>query len=534
MFKRITAATFSAIMLLFCTGASTAFAKELKISVVHTSDMFGTIFRNEEKGTIGYGNVLSVKEKLGDPLVIDCGNFLSDTSQKSTGINEKIVYAMNKAGYKYATLGYNDLKYSKSEIDTLLANADFEIISSNIKLDGEYAFTETATKMIDGVKVGIFSVTDCEAIGEFQISDPEAEAQRAVQLLKSGGSKIIIALVNTQNSDFSKKLVSQNPDITMLLESGTNNFLPNGDLQGRTLIVNSGSRGNAVGVSSAILDGSSLKSFETSNYNLDNIKSVFPTTNNLEEEMGNAQSEIDSLNSDVLYTLKEAMPAGDEAAKSTALGNFTADAVRAAANADIAIVKGSSITGGLSENITGKELNELFDDNDDIAVKKIKGGNLFKLFEIALNKIVADENGNIDYEASKSDMFLQVSGLKIEYNPTYPSGKRIVKMVTDSGKKIGQYSNDEFIVAGSSELMSSYSEYASGAELLETKENMLGLMRDYLSENKSIEADFSERIKPTDAKKSYMWIVWTILASFAAAVILAYIVAIIVMFINRR
>ena len=38
-------------------------AADQTINIVHTSDMSGTIFKNEETGTVGYGNILSVRER---------------------------------------------------------------------------------------------------------------------------------------------------------------------------------------------------------------------------------------------------------------------------------------------------------------------------------------------------------------------------------------------------------------------------------------------------------------------------------------
>ena len=536
MIKRIFTLIFATVIVCASFGGFSVFAERYNINIVHTSDMAGTIFKNEEKGTVGYGNVLSVKENLGDPIVIDSGNFLGDTSQRSTGLNDKIVYVMNKAGYNYATLGYNDLKYSKAEIDTILQTANFDIISSNIMTGEEYVFETTVTKMVNGTKVGIFAVTDCESTADFQISDPETEAGKCVRQLKSGGSKVILAIVNTKNADLSKRIAQQNPDITMILESGTDNFMPSGTPEGRTLIVNPGSKGNAVGVSAVTLNNGVLQSFQTSNYNLENIKNVYPDTNSLEEEMGSAQSEIDSLNNDTVCIISEDLPynEGESSSKSTGIGNFLADAIRSIAEADVAILRGSSIKGGLSQNVTGKEINELFEDNDDIVVKTLTGANLFKVIEIGVNKIVEGEDGQIDYEASKSEHFLQISGIKVEYNPDYKIGKRVVKIVTEDGEKIGNFSDKEYIVAGPSELFESYSEYLKGAETIERKENIIQLFREYLTESKELTADLSERVVPTDAKKSYMWIVWVVLGSFAAAAIVAYVVAQIVMILNRR
>jgi len=511
-------------------------AADHTINIVHTSDMKGTIFKNEETGTVGYGNVLSVREKLGDPLVIDCGNFLGDPSQKETNLNQKVVYAMGKAGYNYATLGYSDLRYKKAEIDELLFGTEFEVLSSNIMIGDEYAFDTIKTKMINGTKVGIFAVTDCEDIGEYKIADPEAEATKAVKRLKSGGSQVIVCVINTNNKELSEKIATANPDIAIILEGGTNNYMPQGKPIGRTLIVNPGVKANAIGVSAVTVDGGKLKSFQTSNYNLLNIKAVFPETNTLEQEMQNAQGEIDAFNNVVVAIISENLPflEGELTSKTTPLGNFVADIIKNVARADIGLIKGSHITGGLSKEMTGFELNNLYKENDDIIVKDVTGASLYKCIEISINKLVADENGKTDYIASGSDNFLQIAGLKVKYNLKYPAGRRIVSLKTDSGKNIGQFSKTRFKVAGPASLMNSYSEYLTGAPEVSRRENMVQQTREYLTKSNDIDADMENRCEETQKGKSYLWLVLLIAGCIILAILIAYIVAQLVMFFNTR
>ena len=150
------------IMMFFVVFLSdiTAFAQTTDIFVTSTSDMHGHIFKEADKKTIGYGNVLSIKESVSDTLVIDGGDFLGDESRKKTDLNENVIYAMNKAGYEYALLGENEAKYSYEEIKDILKNADFEILGANITYNGKRVFKEEKIKEKNGIKIGIFGVSE--------------------------------------------------------------------------------------------------------------------------------------------------------------------------------------------------------------------------------------------------------------------------------------------------------------------------------------------------------------------------------------
>lgn len=536
MAKKIVSLIFALIISGASLGGFSVFAETFDISIIHTADMSGNIFKNEEKGTVGYGNVLSVKEHIGSAIVVDCGNFLGETSQKTTGLNGRIVYAMNEAGYKYATLGYNDIKYSKAHLDEILSTAEFEIISSNLKVGETYPYAQYKTEMINGIKIGIFAITDAESTADFLVEDPEVVAGNMTKKLKAGGAKVIFAIINSKDLELSKRISTQNPNITIVLEGGTEEFKPQGEVNGRTLIVNPGSKGNAVGVSAVKINGATLQSFQTSNYNLSNIKEVYPDTNTLEEEMQAAQSEIDAINSDVVCVISEPLAYNktELTTQSTPLGNFTADVIRNITKADFAIVRGSDIKSGFSKGITTREINEVFNENDSIVVKEISGKNLNRIMEISLNKIIADENGNINIDKSQSDKFLQISGFRVEYNTEYKAGKRIVSIKTDKGKKIGSYSNKKYTLAVSKDILDSYSEYLNSAESLESFDNITTDAKKYLANEKEITVDTSERISKTDKNKSFMWIVWLIAGSFFSVLIIFYVVAQIVMMLNRE
>lgn len=536
--KRFFCLAFACVLMII-TAVPTAFAAAVDVNFIHTGDMSGTIFKDEAKGTVGYGNVLSVKTGIPDAILIDSGNFLCDTSLNSSGLNGKIVSAMNEAGYDFATLGVNDVRYSKAQLDEILAPAEFKIISSNIisaSAEKEtYIYDQTLVKTLNGVKTGFFAVTDAADTADFKFKDPLEASKEFASKLRSGGSKIIVAVINTKNPSLAKEIAEQNPNITIIIEGGTGNFSAGGTPIGRTLAVNTGLAGNAVGVTSVKVNGGQLMSFQTSNYNLKNINDTYPETNDLEKKMKKAQEEIDSFNSEAVGRLNMPLSYNEQdlKTKSTPLGNFLAEALRDCAKADFAVIKGSDIKGGLSVEITGNELYSLFDRNDTVEVRKITGANFLKAMEMCVNKIVKNETGEIDYEKSVSDNFLQISGFSFEYNPDYPIGKRIIRLVSDNGTVIKSDSK-LYTVAGESEFFNTYNEYFSSAEKVETLTTVIDAVKEYITGKDEIEIYEAERIKPTNEKKSYMWVVWICIGSFLAAVLIAYLAAKIIMIINNR
>jgi 2',3'-cyclic-nucleotide 2'-phosphodiesterase (5'-nucleotidase family) len=114
----------------------------------------------------------------------------------------------------------------------------------------------------------------------------------------------------------------------------------------------------------------------------------------------------------------------------TALGDFVADAVRSAAQADVALIQaaifapqgspGSQGKPGEARPVTPSEQSirsVLAYADDPVAVMTLEGRKLLQALERSLSLVPQPNKG-----------FLQVSGLTVEFNPSAPAGRRIVRV----------------------------------------------------------------------------------------------------------
>ena len=116
--------------------------------------------------------------------------------------------------------------------------------------------------------------------------------------------------------------------------------------------------------------------------------------------------------------------------RETSLGDLVADAVRQTANADIAFVAADELTettipaGNIPPGRFLKSLRYADDPTDTIVILSLTGAQL---------RAVAERS--VSHAPQSFDGFLQVSGLKITYDPSQPDGKR-VRSATIGGNDI--------------------------------------------------------------------------------------------------
>lgn len=508
------------------------FGQNNDIYVISTSDMHGNIFKNEAKKTVGYGNVLSVKKIVPEGLIADGGDFLGDISQKNTQLNENIVYAMNKAGYEYAMFGENEAKYGYDEFKEIVKNANFEILGANITYNKKRVFKEEKIKEKNGIKIGIFGVSEkIEGTG-YEYEDPISASYKCVRNLKDMGATVIVGIVYSHDDTLAQKIAKDSRDITIIVESGTHTEREKGSLEGKTLITNTGANGNAINVSKIVLNDGSLASFETSNYDLDSIKASYPGENELEIKMKDAEEKIRENETKIIGKISEPLEFSTEIYySSTKLGNFISDIIKEKTKADVVILSSANFNGGFEKEVTKNQINNLFSDNNTVSVRKISGESLYKVMEIAVNKIEADKNGNIKGENSVSDKFLQVSGIKVKYNPGNETGKKVISLYVGDKKVTWLNDKDEYTIAATEDVFEETNQYLSELEVKEKFSDVTEIVEEYLkSESKSIKISDEKRVDTTTEQKSYWWVIGIVAAGFFLVIIIVFVIAKIIIY----
>lgn len=117
----------------------------------------------------------------------------------------------------------------------------------------------------------------------------------------------------------------------------------------------------------------------------------------------------------------------------TTLGLAAADALRYVSGAEIAIVNGGDLCGGLGDGArTYGTVRAAFSEDREIAVAKVTPKQLCAMLEVGVSHIIVDsETSLIEREQSAFEGFPQVSGFWFQYDAAGPTGKRIMHVRLD-------------------------------------------------------------------------------------------------------
>lgn len=433
--------SFVLVFILILTSISFAFAEDAtKITIIHTNDTHSRLVG--DKTYIGFAKIAALikqaKAENPNTLVLDAGDTLHGMPIVNISKGENAIKVLEAAGFDYMTLGNHDFNYGKDRLLELKAMTTVGMISANIlDKDGKNLFTPYVIKEMNGIKVGIFGLTSPETYNKtspanvigLTFENPIETAKKMVQELDSK-TDLIIGLVHLgldKGSEFtSEKLAQEVAGIDVIIDGHSHTLLKEGLTVNNTLIAQTFEHDKNLGKVEITLQNKKVTNKTAKLIN------VSETTNVAADE--EITKLIDKINADNAPTFAKVLTNTDiyldgvranVRAKETNLGNLSADAVRAASGADIGFVNGGNIRVELQPgDITFGKLAELFPFGNTVQVKKITGEDLVKVLEISVQAYPETQGG-----------FLQVSGMKFEFDPSKPAGSRVT-MVEVGGAKL--------------------------------------------------------------------------------------------------
>ena len=191
----------------------------------------------------GMARLRTLREQLttGDDnvLLLHAGDFLFPSSMSTQYKGEQMIDLMNQldgenSGFDerfYVTFGNHEFDKSAKKYGPMLAKrieeSDFYWLGSNVALgksatSSKSGFTKSMLKNavtnINGVKVGLFSITTDMAIPEYAAIDNNylAVARENIQALKEQGAEVILALTHlriSEDAELLRQLGEDGPDV---------------------------------------------------------------------------------------------------------------------------------------------------------------------------------------------------------------------------------------------------------------------------------------------------------------------------------
>lgn len=389
----------------------------LLVNDVYVADTIGD-------GRGGLARVATVRNRLADqgPVVfVLAGDFLSPSVLTKLYGGRQMVEAFNAAKLDYATFGNHEFDL---QLDTLVARikaSKFKWISSNCTLaDGAPlpGVLPWDTLRISGHKVGLFGLT---LQGNYppmvRCASPDTAAQRAVATLSAEGADLIVGITH-QSIQADRDLLSREPRIDLLL-GGHEHEAQDSTVSGRYVVKADANAGSAQFVTLWGGKGSWRQAA-----GLVPINGALPPDTTVARVVAEWSDSLQKQLGPERIVGRTAMPLDPSTSLSrrgeSMVGDLVSDAMRSGTGADVALLTSGTLR---LDNvikpgpISNHQLEAIFPfaDQTRVVTFQLTGARLRRLLEHGVSTGVLGTGG-----------FLQVSGLSFTFDPSKPSGRRLV------------------------------------------------------------------------------------------------------------
>lgn len=382
---------------------------------------FGDTLRN---GTGGLSRVAYLRDSLaktGPVTLVLAGDFLSPSLLSKWYRGEQMRQELNAAGVNLVTFGNHEFELDGDTLIGRIANSRFKWTSANcMQANGEPfpGVSKWDTTTISGVKVGVFGVTIVSDYRRYvKCSDADSAAHAAIAALRAEGAGVVYGLTH-QTLEADSALLSREPALDFILgghEHDSHRILI-GDK--RLIKADANSRSAQFFTITKTPNGWVQ---EDRLIQIDRSIPMQPATQAVVAQWNDSVAKRLGPESTVA-TIAFPLDGRDAVnrAQESALGDVVTDAIRLGTGADAAVMNSGTMR--LDDMlpagpITNYQLESifLFGDETRIITFPITGSRLREILE---HGVAAGSVGKGPY--------LQVSGLKYSWDPSKPSGSRIV------------------------------------------------------------------------------------------------------------
>ena len=414
------------------------------LTILHTSEHHGTLQPIENGAFKGLGGVVRrgglierIRRETRHVLLLDSGDLMVGTAMSSVFRGEPDIAAMKLMRYDALTLGNHDFDFGIAHLGALRKQAGFPFLCTNLKPKKAGVCQPFAIKSFGPLRVGLIGLIgrrsypdliSRSAVKELEFSDPIAAAKKAARDLRKQVD--LLVAVTHQEPEEDAALAVAAPEIQVIVGGHILGFdgimLPAAGLvlhsrvepvAGGPILVRTHQLGRTLGRLDIVFENG-LRAAQARNLPIDESA---PEDGKLR---GLVQGYARRLDAAVNRTLgrAEVELQGDGAAvrtRETNFGNLLADLARRHAGAEIALVNGGAVRGGIpAGTVTLKRVMGVLPYDDPLIAMKLTGRQLSGAMENSV--------GELPRAAGR---FLQVSGLNYLFDPAAPSGAR-VKQIT--------------------------------------------------------------------------------------------------------
>ncbi|MBI1981174.1 MAG: bifunctional metallophosphatase/5'-nucleotidase [Methylocystis sp.] len=423
----------------------------VNLTFVVFSDIYEMAERDGRGGFARVAGALKAERaKAKNVIVAHAGDTLSPSFTSSVDKGAHIVDLLDRIGLDVFTPGNHEFDFGEAIFRQRMGEAQFPLLAANLRDAFDHplpGFADRKIIEVEGVKVGLFGLTDDEAArrsnpGTLKLLPAIETAKCEAKALRDAGADLVVVVTHSEWQDDLRLMKLGSIDI--VLSGHDHNLLVAYD--GRAVVGETQADGvNLVAIDVGIRiaadgtkrwtprfrvvdtadvapDAAIATKRWTPRFRVVDTADVAPDAA-IAARIAQYQAEIDkALDVDIGVTKtpldsRKASVRGQE----TAIGNYLADTMRAAAGADVAIINGGGIRGNRTyasgTKLTRKDIARELPFNNQLVTLELSGADLRAALENAV--------WLIDKDAGR---FAQISGARIVVRRDAVPGSRLVSI----------------------------------------------------------------------------------------------------------
>ncbi|HWN09011.1 MAG TPA: bifunctional UDP-sugar hydrolase/5'-nucleotidase [Pyrinomonadaceae bacterium] len=380
----------------------------------------------------GLARVLTLKQEIEkdspNTLFLLAGDTISPSVESITYKGAQMIDAWNAAGLDYSAIGNHEFDFGPDELEKRIKESKFKWLAANVidKNTGKpfggalpYAIRE-----FDGVKVGIFGLTLVETQtmsrpgAGVEFLNPCETAKKMVTELHARGAKAVVALTHLSMSE--DKEVARCADVDVIIGGHEHTLLESS--AGGAPIFKMTADAREMGQIELNISKTTgaVESIDWKVVPVTDQTTDHPSFAAINRKYASILKELAILVGRTTVELDARSAVGRT--QETNVGNFIADAFRAAAGADVGLMNGGSIRADeliRPGPLTNRNVLSILPFKNKVVKIELDGATLRQALEHGVARSAED---------AEPGRFPQVSGVKFTFDATRPPGSRIVSL----------------------------------------------------------------------------------------------------------
>lgn len=479
-----------------------AAAAETRVTFLHFNDVYEFMPSADSGGLAGIKTLID-RERAAHPdaILTFGGDLLSPSVASHLTKGAHMIDLLNRMSPAASVPGNHEFDFGPQVLRSRMAESRFPWLVANVReTDGQPFCTARPTLMIDrnGLKIGLFGILTAQtgflASGTGDIRfDPEIDAARAaVAALREQGADLVVALTHL-DLEQDLALVRQVKGIDLVLGGHDHHAIA--IEAGATLVVKAGHDAvylAAVDMTVEHGDGKPAK-VRADGWRLLSTRGVAGAADMVEISQRHA-NDVGAALDEPLAQVTAPLDSRQEVVRGTesTWGNFVADCLRDALQADIALINGGGLRG-----------NRVYPPGTTLSradvLREMPFGNTIVLIELSGADILAALEHGIAKAPALAGRFPQVSGLSFTYAPQAAPGQRL-RNTTIAGAAIDpsrryRVATTDYLTGGGD----GYTMFARGTMLIDSKAAPLlsTVVMERMQRLGTVNAGIDDRIRAT-------------------------------------